>query len=576
MSNREIARILAEISEYLAMQEESSFRVRAYEKAAEVITGTEEDVLGIYRRGGLKALEEIPGVGVSIAEKIEELLKTGRCRYHEQLKKKTPVNLSELSAIEGLGPKHIRRLYKELGVTNLQELEKAARVGEIKKLKGFGAKSEENILEGIEWRRKFGGRFILGFVMPFIQDIEERLRAFPGVAKALVAGSARRRKETIGDIDILVTAEAKIAPKIMEFFVSLPEVVEIFAQGETKSMVKFQNGLDADLRVVPEKSYGAALNYFTGSKDHNIALRELAIKKGLKLNEYGLFRGRRFIAGKTEEELYKALDLDYIEPELREMTGEIEAAVHGKLPPLVDYDDPRGDLQVQTNWTDGAHSIKEMAEAAAKAGLQYIAVTDHTKRLAMTGGLDERRLAQQGREIDKLNEQFKELKILKGTECDILKDGRLDLKDEALAKLDVVGISIHSHFNLPLKEQTERLMKAMRNPHADIVFHPTSRVLNKREGCALDMDKIIACAQETGTILEINAYPDRLDLKDEYIRRCVEAGVKMSIDSDSHSTSHFSVLEYGIAQARRGWATKEDIINVWPLEKMTSFLKDGK
>ncbi|MEK7630007.1 MAG: DNA polymerase/3'-5' exonuclease PolX [Patescibacteria group bacterium] len=588
ISNSEIARVFSEIAEYLEMQN-VPFKPRAYEKVAEVIEGISEEISELYKRGGLKALEEIPGVGLSIAEKIEELLKTGRSKQHEALKKELPVDLSSFNGVEGLGPKGIFTLYKKLGIRNLKDLEKAAKVGKIRKIEGFGEKSEENILKGIEFTKKSGGRFVLGSIMPKIREIENRLKNLKEVQKIMVAGSVRRRKETIGDCDILVISEK---PKsVMDYFISMPEVARVFAHGETKSAVKLANGLDVDLRVVQEKSYGAALNYFTGSKDHNIALREIAIKKGYKLNEYGIFstkggslpaggrgasggKGFKQIAGRTEEEIYKNLGLEYIEPEMRENTGEIELAKEKKLPKLINYGDLKGDLQIQTNWTDGANSIEEMAEAAVKLGLKYIAITDHTKRLAMIGGLDEKKIKRQWKEIDAMNKKMAgKIKILKGTECDILKDGTLDLPDKILEKLDVVGVSIHSYFNLSRADQTKRIERAIRNKNVDILFHPTGRIINKRPAYELDLTKIIKTAKETGTVLEIDAFPDRLDLKDNHIRQCVEARVKLTIDSDAHSINHLSYLEYGLAQARRGWAKKNDIINTWEVKKMMSFLK---
>ncbi|MBI2013482.1 MAG: DNA polymerase/3'-5' exonuclease PolX [Candidatus Colwellbacteria bacterium] len=574
MSNKEVAKILREIGEYLDMQE-VPFKPRAYEKAADALDDLEEDLRGIYERGGLKALEGIPGVGVSIAEKIEELLRTGKLKYYEKLKHKMPVDLAELTGIEGLGPKKIQVLYKKLGIKNLKNLEEAIKKGKIRKLEGFGEKSEENIMRGIEFLKKSSGRFLLVPIMPAIDDLVANLRKVPGVSRIDTAGSTRRWKETIGDIDIL--AASYQPKKIMDAFVNMPEVAMKLAHGPTKSAVKLKNGLDVDLRVVPEKSYGAALNYFTGSKAHNIALRQLAIEHGWKLNEYGLFKGKTQIAGKTEEELYKKLGLIYIPPEMRENTGEIELAAKDNLPKLIEYGTIAGDLQVQTTWSDGANSIEEMANAAIGMRLEYIAITDHTKRLAMTGGLDEKRLRQQGKEIDKINLKFKisnlKFRILKSTECDILKDGSLDLKDDVLAELDIVGASVHSYFNLPEHEQTERIIKAMKNKNVDIVFHPTGRVIGKRDPYKVDIDKIISVAKETGTVLEINSYPDRSDLKDEYIRKCVDAGVKLAIDSDAHSVSHLKFLDYGISQARRGWAKKSDIINAWPVEKMLSMLK---
>lgn len=573
ISNREIAEVLDEIGEYLAM-EDVPFKPRAFEKAAETVAALNEEIMSVYKQGGRKALDAIPGVGVSIGEAIEELLKTGHVKRHEALKKKIPVHLTELRAIEGLGPKSIKKLYERLKIKTVADLERAARAGKIRKLEGFGEKAETNILKGVEFLKKSGGRFTLGVAMPIARMIEERIGKFKGVEKAMAAGSVRRRKETIGDVDVLVIADH---PKpIMDYFVSMPEVARVFAHGETKSAVKLNIGLDVDVRVVPRESYGTALNYFTGSKDHNIALRQLAIGKGYKLNEYGLFRGAKRVAGKNEAELYKALGMDYIPPELREMTGEVEAAKAYKLPKLLEYDELQGDLQVQTDWTDGAASIEEMAKAAMKLGRKYIAVTDHTKRLAMTHGLDDKRILKQMAEIDRLNKKFAgKIKILKGTECDILKNGSMDLSDSTLSRLDVVGASVHSLFNLSKKEQTERIIRAIKNPNVDIIFHPTGRIIQKRAAYEVDIDALIKAAKATKTVLEIDAYPDRLDLKDEHIRKCVEAGVKMSIDSDSHSPQHLSFLEFGIAQARRGWATKEDIVNAWSLDKMLKLLKRG-
>ncbi len=570
-SNQLVAEILREIGEYLEMQN-VPFKPRAYEKAAGAIEGLEEETADIYKKGGLKALEEISGVGVSIAEKIEELLKTGRMKYYEALKKATPVDLSQLARIEGLGPKSIRTLYQKLHVRSLADLERAAKAGKIAKLPGFGKKSEENILKGIGFAKISGNRFVLGFVMPQVRELEARLRALPGVEKLVVAGSARRMKETIGDADILVVS--KKPQPIMDHFVSMPDIVKVAAHGATKSSVKLKSGLNIDLRVVEGRSYGAALNYFTGSKDHNVALRQIAMAKGWKLSEYGLFKGEKQIGGKTEEEVYKTLGLDYIEPELRENTGEIEAARRHELPRLIGYGELQGDLQVQTSWTDGSDSIEVMAKVATGRGLKYIAITDHTKRLAMTHGLDEKRIAAQWKEIDAVNKKLgAKMKVLKGSECDILKDGSLDLPESILSKLDVVGASVHSFFNLSEHDQTERVKRAMSNPHVDILFHPTGRIINRRPAIALDMEAIIAHAKKTRTILEIDAYPDRADLKDEYIRKCVEAGVRMCIDSDAHSPTHYPYLEYGVAQARRGWAEKKDIINAWPAEKMLQSLK---
>ncbi len=578
-SNKSIAEILYDIAEYLNM-DNVPFKPRAYEKAAEVIEGLEEDVSEIYRKGGLKALENIPGIGISIAEKIEEFIKTGKVKYYEELKKKMPVDMDSLRKVEGLGPQSIKKLYEKLGIRTVEDLKKAAEGQKIRALEGFGEKSEEKILKSLGFLEKSSGRFILGFVISEVEEIAKRIQSQKGIEKAIVAGSVRRMKETIGDADILVVA--KNAKPVMDYFVRMPEVVKVTAHGETKSAVKLKSGLNVDLRIVPRESYGAALNYFTGSKAHNIALREIAVKHGMKLNEYGLFKIKNkketFVAGRTEEELYKALGLHYIEPEMREDTGEIELARENKLPKLIGYRDLKGDLQVQTDWTDGSDSIETMAREAMKQGLEYIVITDHTKRLAMTGGLDEKRMKKQMEEVDKVNKKLKSegkrMTVLKGSECDILKDGTLDLPDSILSQLDVVGASVHSYFNLSREEQTERIKRAMDNKNVDIIFHPTGRVIQRREAYDVDMDELIRHAKRTGTILEIDALPERADLKDEYIRKCVAAGVKMSIDSDAHTPGHFQILRYGIAEARRGFAERKDIINAWPLTKMRKLLKN--
>lgn len=575
MRNSEVAKILSNIADFLEM-EGVAFKPRAYDRAAEAVGGLDEDLSNIYSKGGIKALENIPGVGASIAEKIEELLKTGKLKYYEELQKKHPVNISELSSIEGLGPKTIQTLYKDLGVKDLKGLEKAIKQGKVSKLPRFGDKSEEKILKGIEAYRRHSGRFLLGEVAELALSLRETMANVPGVSKADIAGSFRRQKETVGDLDIL--AISKKPKAAMDAFVSQKEVLEIIAQGGTKSSVRLKNGIDVDLRVVPAESYGAALAYFTGSKAHNVKMREIAQAKGWKLNEYGLFRKAKgdweSIAGRTEEEIYEKLGLEYVPPEMREDTGELELAKSHKLPKVIGYGDLAGDLQVQTSWTDGSASIEAMALAAIKLGHSYIAITDHTKRLAMAHGLDEKRIVEQGKEIDAVNKKLKgKIRILKGTECDILKDGTLDLPDKILKDLDVVGVSVHSFFDLPLKEQTARVEKALRNPNVDIFFHPTGRLINKREPINIDIDRVIKVAKETGTVLEIDGIPDRLDLKDEYIRKATEAGVKFAIDSDAHAINQLQFVNYGIAQARRGWAKRSDVINAWPLEKMMKMLK---
>lgn len=581
--NQEIATIFREMALFFEMKDDR-FRARAYENGAEILESLTEsltlNVKQIYEKEGLRGLEDLRGIGRGMAGKIEEYIKSGKIEEYNALKKEMPVRMDELASIEGLGPKGINTLYKKLKIKNLKDLEKAAKAGKIRKLEGFGEKSEQNILEGIEFVKKNSGRLLLGYVWPRVEELIEEFRSMKEVENISPAGSLRRKKETIGDIDILVATEKP--DKIMEKFVGMPDVIKVWGRGPTKASVRVNGStgspqvgnFDIDLRVVPKESWGSALQYFTGSKEHNIKLRQIAIDKGFKLNEYGLFRGKKRVAGASEEEVYSALGFDCPEPEIREDTGEIEFLKCGKsLPKIISYGSLRGDLQVQTNWTDGDNSIEEMAKAAREAGLKYIAITDHTKSLAMTKGSDEKKLLQQMQEIDRLNKKISGITILKGAEVNILKDGSLDIKDEVLSKLDVVGVSVHSLFKMSKKDMTERIVRAISNPNVDILFHPTGRLIQKREAYDLDIKRVIEEAIKTGTILEINASPLRLDLRDEYIRMGVEAGAKFVIDSDAHSKEHLKYLEFGIAQARRGWATAQDIVNTLPVDKFLSRLK---
>lgn len=573
MTNTEIARMMREIALLLDM-EGDRFRPRAYEKVAHAIESLDEPAADMYRRGGVKALGEIPGVGTHTADKMATLIETGRLPYYEDLRRKTPVDIAGLSAIEGLGPKMIKLLYDQLDVRTVDDLEAAAEAGKVRGLPHFGEKSEQKILKGIAFLTKSGGRIPLGEAWPMMHELAERLRAVPGVERIEVAGSIRRCKETIGDGDLLVVSSEPA--HVMAALAGLPDVADVIAHGPTKTSVKLRSGMDVDMRVVPAESFGAALVYFTGSKAHNIALRKLAIAKGLKLSEYGVFRGERSVAGLTEDDVYAALGLPAIPPELREDAGEVEAGLAGTLPDLIGYDDLRGDLQTQTNWTDGAHSIEEMAREAKRQGLEYIAITDHTKSLAMTGGSDEKKLRKQMAAIEELNAKGLGITILKGAEVNINKDGTLDIDDETLAMLDVVGVAVHAYFHLSREAQTRRVIRAMENPHADILFHPTGRLIGKREAYDLDIDAVIAAAKRTGTVLEIDALPERMDLKDEHARKAVAAGVKLVIDSDAHHVNHFQVLHYGIATARRGWVRKDDVINTRPLREFLRALKGAK
>jgi DNA polymerase (family 10) len=572
VKNAEVARVLREIAVFLDMQS-VPFKPRAYEKAADSVLALGDPVEDLYARGGLRALENIPGVGKSVAAKVEEFLKTGSIGLHRELHAAVPVDLGALLTIDGLGPKGIRSLYEHLGVRSLADLEAAARAGKIRAVEGFGERKEQKLLRSIGFVRARTGRLPIGEVLPAALEIEARLRAVRGVRDVAIAGSLRRRKETIGDMDFLVVASR--ADAVMEHFTMMPEVTEVHGRGSTKGSVRLAIGIDADLRIVPAESFGAALQYFTGSKDHGVACRRIALDKGLKLNEYGVFRGDRAIAGQTEEGVYEAIGLPWIAPELREDRGEIAAALAGKLPRLIEYGSLRGDLQTQTDWTDGADSIAEMAKSAKSRGLEYIAITDHTRDLAMTRGADEKKLARQMKEIDALNAKLRGFRVLRGAEVNIRRDGTLDIEDGALAALDVVGVAVHSHFDLPRAEMTERVCRAIRNPHADILFHPTGRMLGKREPYAIDLDEVIRVARETGTALEIDAYPDRLDLADEAARRAVEAGVRLTIDSDAHAAAHFAALDYGVAVARRGWVEARHVLNTLPVDGLLAALKDG-
>ncbi len=573
LSNADIARQLKETGMLYAMLGEK-FKPRAYERAAEETEAFGRDIATLFEEKGEKGLKEIPGVGPGIAAHIASLLETGKFSEHEKLKKKLPIDVLGLTRVEHVGPKTALLLYRKIGVKNVADLERAAKAGKIAGIPGLGKKTEENILKAVGFVRSDTGRKVLGHVLPLALEIEAALRKIPGVRHAAAAGSVRRRQETIGDLDFLVTTSTPEAA--MDEFAHHREVAGTLERGPTKLVVRLKNGMHADLRVVEDAAFGAALQYFTGSKDHNVQVRTMAIKKGLKLNEYGLWKGRTRVAARTEEEVYRKLGLPYIEPELRTAEGEIEAAKKRRLPKLVPYGSVRGDLQVQTSWTDGAATIAEMAAEAKKLGLDYMAVTDHTKALAMVGGLDEKRLAKQGKEIDALNATMKGFTVLKGAECDILKDGRMDLSDAALASLDFVGGSIHSHFNLPEEAQTARVIAAMRNPHVDCIFHPTGRVIGQRPPYAIDMLAVLKAAKATGTAMEIDAYPDRSDLRDEHVRMAVKLGVKLVIDTDAHHPSHLRYLDLGVAIARRGWAEKKDVLNARSLKDLMKWLKTPK
>jgi DNA polymerase (family 10) len=573
MENARLARVFRDLAAYLEM-DEVQFKPRAYEKAAQAIESQDRPLADVYRERGAKALRAIPGVGASMAQKLEELLTTGSCALYEDYRQRLPVDIAGLTALEGIGPKAVRTLYESLGVRTVDDLAAAARAGKVRGLPHFGERSEQNILRALTGAAASGGRHLLSAVLPVVEDLASRLGAVAGVSQLIIAGSIRRRRETIGDADLLAVARRPAA--VMDAFVGLPEVDRVLGRGETRSSVRLRSGFQVDLRVVPAESLGAALLYFTGSKAHNVTLRQLAIQKGLKLNEYGLFRGTRRVAGRTERDVYARLGLPLVPPELREDQGEIQAAIGGRLPQLIEHGTLRGDLQTQTDWTDGADSLEAMARTARDLGMEYVAITDHTVGLAMTGGADAAKLRRQMREIARLNDRLDGIRVLAGAEVNINRDGTLDIDDDTLAALDVVGVAVHSHFHLSRSEQTARILRAMRNPNADILFHPTGRRLQKREPYDVDLDAIIATARETGTVLELDAYPERLDLRDEHLRRAVAAGVKLVIDSDAHSVAHLAYGErFGIDQARRGWVTAADVLNTRPLPEFLAGLKGG-
>jgi DNA polymerase (family 10) len=575
VKNSDIAKIMRHLGFLTEVGEDyanAQFRARAYYRAADTIANLSENVADVYDNGGVAALLEIPSVGKAIAAKIEEYVKTGKVRHLEELKAKVPINIDELYGIEGIGPRTIKALYDKLQVKDLTGLENAAAEGRLQTVPGFTEKKEQDIKKRIEFFRKGKGRRIIGEVYPLVKQIELRLLQAEGVHDAVVAGSVRRMKETVGDIDYLVTADDP--EKAMEFFVSMPEVEEIVGRGPAKAFVRLAGGIDADLLVVPKESWGSALQYFTGSKEHSVELRKIAIAKGLRLNEWGVYKGEARVAGATEEGVYQALGLQWIPPEMRENTGEIELAKQGRLPKLVEYGSLRGDLQVHSESTDGTATIEEMARAAKEFGLSYIAITDHTKSLALAGGLDENELLEQAGRIVELNDRLKgTFRILSSAEVNVMKDGSLDISSNVLDKLDIVGAAIHSNFNLPVETQTERLVKAAKNPSVDILFHPTGRLINKREGYPIDIEKVIEVARDTGTILEIDAHYDRLDLKDEYVRMAMKKRAKLVIDSDAHHPIHYAYLVFGIGQARRGWATQMDVLNTLPADRLLKALK---
>ena len=572
MENKDLARFFTEIADILEIQEGNPFRIRSFRRTAQIIKDLSFSGADAAIKDPQK-LKSISGIGDGAIKKMQEIVETGKCKEHEDLKRQVPASLLPLTKIQNLGPKKVSLFWKTLDITSVEELEKAAREGKLRSLPGMGEKSEAKILKAIHDYRRLQGRFRLDDGIEISQLLMDYLSSKVTINRIAAAGSVRRRRETIGDIDILVTCDAP--GDVIDAFTEHPDVQEVLAKGETKASVVLRRGLQADLRVLEDQSFGAALQYFTGSKAHNVALRERAKRMGYKINEYGLFsvdHPEKPVAGSDEEDIYRLLNLSYIPPEIRENRGEIDRAEEDQLPKLIHLKDIRGDLHMHTTATDGRNSIREMAAAARDTGYEYVAITDHSKALAMTGGLDEKALAKHIKEIEQVSSKFNKIKILKGIEVDILEDGKLDLNNESLAQLDVVIASIHSRFNLSRKEMTLRICRALENPHVNILAHPTGRLLTQREPYPLDLEQVIKTARENQVCLEINAYPARLDLSDIHCLMARDHGVLISINSDSHSDTMLSYMKYGIFTARRGWLEAKDVINTYPLKKLKKVL----
>ncbi len=576
MENLDIAKVFYEIADLLEIKGENPFRIRSYRNAALVIEGLPVNIKSIVERNE-EELEEIPGIGESLHEKIVEILKTGKCGFHQELLKELSPSLLELLKVSGVGPKKVKFFYDELGIKTIEELEKAATTGKLRGLPGMGEKSEEKIVKGIKSLKASAGRFGLATGLSYGNQIVDYLKNTPGVYDVVPAGSLRRWKETIGDLDILVTA--KKAGPVMDRFVSFPEVASVVAKGDTKTTVMLKNGMQTDVRVLEKKAFGAALQYFTGSKAHNVALRDRAKRMGLKISEYGVFKekGEEWIAGEQEEDVYKAVGLAWIPPELRENRGEIEAAESGKLPKLIDVEDIKGDLHVHTKESDGGHTIQELVDYALTKGYEYIAITDHSKAVGIAHGLNEERLLKQIEEIDQFNLKLKtqnsKCRVLKGTEVDIKGDGTLDHSEKALKKLDLVVAAVHSKFSMTEEDMTKRIIDAIETGLVNIIAHPTGRLLTGRDPYPVDMEKLLAAAKKYNVAMEVNAYPDRLDLNDVHCKMAKDIGVMLAISTDTHMKLHMDNIRFGVNTARRGWVEKKDVLNTRPLNELLKMIK---
>jgi len=570
MDKRAIAQILEEIALLLELKGENPFKVKAYTNAARIIELMDED-LDYYLKEG--KLEDIKGIGKAISEKLTELIETGRLQYHEELKDSIPPGLLDMLSIPGVGPKKVRTLYERLGIKTIGELEYACIENRLLDIPGFGKKTQENILKGIEQLKKYKGQHLFGDVYPEAIEVKRKLISFRDIQRCEIGGSLRRRKEVVKDIDIVASTEKPT--ELMDFFISLPEVEEVVAKGETKSTVRLKCGINMDLRVVADKEFPYALNHFTGSREHNTAIRHRAKAMGIKVNEYGLFRGEELILCKEEEDIYKVLGLAYIPPELRENNGEIEAAERGELPELIKYSDIKGTFHIHTTASDGECTIEELVLEARRLGLSYIGITDHSKSAYYARGLSEDDIKRQIEEIDRLNTKYKDFRIFKGIESDILPDGSLDYDEDILELLDFVIASVHSNFKLDRDKMTERLVNALKNPYTTMLGHPTGRLLLARDEYELDINAVIDAAGEYGKVIEINSDPHRLDLDWRYLRqaKAKAKGVKVAINPDAHSKYGLGNIEYGVGTARKGWLTCADVINTMNVEKMHEFLR---
>jgi DNA polymerase (family 10) len=567
--NSEIADMFEKLADLLEIEGANPFRVRAYREGARTVNAYPRSMSDLLLDE--EDLTQLPGIGKDLAAKIKTIVETGELPALKKVQARTPAALSDMMHIQGLGPERVKRLYTNLGIESLDDLKRAARSGEIRKLKGFGAKTEEMIRERLAHFEGEEHRTRLSVAEQIVAPLVAYLNKCKGVGKVIVAGSYRRCKETVGDLDILATAGDGAA--VIDCFVAYDEVAEVLSKGKTRSTVRFRSGLQVDLRVVAQASYGAALHYFTGNKAHNIAVRKLGLKKGYKINEYGVFKGDSRIAGKTEEEVYKKVGLPFIPPELRENRGEIEAARKRRLPELIKGTDLRGDLHCHTDASDGHDNLKQMVQAAAQRGYDYLSINDHSKRVTVAHGLDRKRLAAQIRAIDKLNAKLDDIVVLKSIEVDILEDGSLDLSDSILKELDFTVCAIHSAFNLSREKQTQRILRAMDNVNFNILAHPSGRIINQRDPYEVDLEKIMEGALERGCFLEVNAHPDRLDLTDDACKLAKDMGLKLSIATDAHSANDLDLMRFGINQARRGWLERGDVINCLPLGKLQRLLK---